>query len=66
MNQSAPTALTTATTACPECAADITFPRRPLAGEVCRCGECSAELEVTSTAPITLALAPEVREDWGE
>lgn len=52
--------------ACPECAADVAFTRRPLAGEVCRCGECSAELEVTSTAPITLALAPEVREDWGE
>lgn len=57
---------TAATTTCPECSAEVTFARRPLAGEVCRCGECSAELEVTSTAPLTLALAPEVREDWGE
>jgi lysine biosynthesis protein LysW len=60
------TSPTAATTTCPECSAEVTFARRPLAGEVCRCGECSAELEVTSTSPLTLALAPEVREDWGE
>ncbi|MFN7337626.1 MAG: lysine biosynthesis protein LysW [Phycisphaerales bacterium] len=51
---------------CPECDAPVGFTRRPLAGEVCRCTQCSAELEVTSISPLTLALAPEVREDWGE
>lgn len=51
---------------CPECDAAVSFARRPLAGEVVRCTDCTAELEVTSTAPITLALAPQVEEDWGE
>lgn len=57
---------TTASTPCPECDAPVAFTRRPLAGEVVRCGGCTAELEVTNTAPIALALAPEVEEDWGE
>jgi len=57
---------TTQTAACPECDAAVSFQRPPLAGEVVRCRDCSAELEVTSTAPLTVALAPEVEEDWGE
>lgn len=56
----------TATSACPECDGAVAFPRRPLAGEVVRCPGCTAELEVTNTEPIALALAPEVQEDWGE
>lgn len=56
----------TTTAACPECDAPIAFDRAPLAGQVTRCPDCSAELEVTATAPITLELAPEVEEDWGE
>lgn len=64
-------AATTPTTAaatceCPECAAAITISRIPMRGEVLRCADCAVELEVTSTAPLTLALAPEVQEDWGE
>lgn len=51
---------------CPECAAEITPQRAPLNGEVVRCQECSAELEVTSTSPLRLELAPTVEEDWGE
>ena len=51
---------------CPECAADVSFPRSPLQGEVVRCRECKAELEVTNTEPVELALAPQVEEDWGE
>jgi len=51
---------------CPECAAGVTFSRAPLNGEVIRCADCGVELEVTSTQPITLTLAPEVEEDWGE
>jgi alpha-aminoadipate carrier protein LysW len=35
-------------------------------GEVLRCADCAVELEVTATTPLTLALAPEVQEDWGE
>lgn len=51
---------------CPECAGSVTFARAPLNGEVVRCGDCGVELEVTNTAPITVTLAPEVEEDWGE
>jgi alpha-aminoadipate carrier protein LysW len=54
------------TAACPECAASVTFTRAPLQGEVIRCRECTAELEVTGTSPIELTLAPQVEEDWGE
>ena len=51
--------------ACPECAAEVSFARRPIAGEVCRYSQCSAELEVTSVVPLTLEVAPEAGEDWG-
>ena len=51
---------------CPECAGGVSFARRPLNGEVVRCGDCGVELEVTSTQPIRIALAPQVQEDWGE
>ena len=30
------------------------------------CPDCGAELEVTATGPVALALAPEAEEDWGE
>jgi alpha-aminoadipate carrier protein LysW len=51
---------------CPECDASIPFDRSPLNGQVVRCSDCGAELEVTGLNPLTLALAPEVEEDWGE
>lgn len=51
---------------CPECAASIALVRAPLRGQVVHCGDCAAELEVTGTDPVTLELAPEVEEDWGE
>jgi alpha-aminoadipate carrier protein LysW len=35
-------------------------------GEIVECPECGAELEVVNNNPVTLALAPEVEEDWGE
>jgi alpha-aminoadipate carrier protein LysW len=57
---------TTITAICPECGAEITFERAPLNGEIVVCPDCSAELEVVSADPITLELAPEVEEDWGE
>lgn len=51
---------------CPECGSTITFARAPRRHELVRCPDCGAELEVTDVSPITLALAPEVEEDWGE
>ena len=51
---------------CPECEAPVVFARLPLSGEIARCSGCGCELEVTSRAPLTLELAPEVEEDWGE
>lgn len=57
---------TVATSSCPECDSSVTFERAPLAGQVVRCATCSGELEVTSVSPLTLELAPEVEEDWGE
>jgi len=57
-------ALFTAT--CPECDAPVGLARQPLNGQIANCTQCSAELEVVNTAPITLELAPEVEEDWGE
>lgn len=61
-----PASPTTTACTCPECEASVPFARRPLQGEVVRCPDCSAELEVTALDPVTLELAPEVQEDWGE
>nr|WP_044200845.1 lysine biosynthesis protein LysW [Oscillochloris trichoides] len=54
------------TATCPECAAEISLPADTLESEIISCPECGAELEVISLTPPTLALAPEVEEDWGE
>jgi alpha-aminoadipate carrier protein LysW len=35
-------------------------------GEIIVCPDCAVELEVMSVDPITIELAPEVEEDWGE
>ncbi|HVC40185.1 MAG TPA: lysine biosynthesis protein LysW [Candidatus Dormibacteraeota bacterium] len=51
---------------CPECSARLPVPAGTVKGEILPCGECLAELEVTGLEPLTLALAPEVEEDWGE
>lgn len=51
---------------CPECAAEFEIPTNTMTGEIVVCPECGAELEVVSLDPPTLALAPEVEEDWGE
>ncbi|TVQ63679.1 MAG: lysine biosynthesis protein LysW [Phycisphaerales bacterium] len=61
----APAVATTAA-ACPECNAEVAFDRAPRRHEIARCRACAAELEVTSTDPLSLELAPEVEEDWGE
>ena len=51
--------------ACPECAAEIELTNIEQ-GEIVPCPDCGAELEVLNTDPVTLGLAPEEGEDWGE
>lgn len=53
-------------TTCPECAAEITLAADTLPGEIIQCPDCGVELEVMSLDPVTLDLAPEEEEDWGE
>lgn len=56
---------TTTTTECPECAATLTL-NNPITGEIIECNDCSQELEIRNTNPLTLEPAPQVAEDWGE
>jgi alpha-aminoadipate carrier protein LysW len=51
---------------CPECDAEVTVGADAVKGEIVPCPDCGAELEVTETKPLALALAPEAEEDWGE
>lgn len=51
---------------CVECGAEIELDALPLVGEIISCPDCGVELEVTSVNPLTVELAPEVEEDWGE
>ena len=51
---------------CVECDAAVQLEDNLEVGEIVTCGECSAELEVTGVEPATVAMAPEVEEDWGE
>ena len=50
---------------CPECAGQIEL-ADVVEGEIVQCGDCGAELEVVSLDPVTLELAPEDDEEWGE
>lgn len=56
---------TVQTLACTECDGQLNA-APTLVGEILDCDDCGAELEVTSLAPLTIALAPEIEEDWGE
>ena len=51
---------------CPECAADVTIAAAAVENEIVPCSDCGAELEITSLDPLTVELAHEVEEDWGE
>jgi alpha-aminoadipate carrier protein LysW len=51
---------------CLECAAELDLAPDVEEGEIVVCPDCGVELEVMSLNPITLELAPEVEEDWGE
>lgn len=51
---------------CVECDGEIEVANNVLVGEIVECPDCGVELEVTSISPLSLELAPEVDEDWGE
>ena len=50
---------------CPECFADVAL-NKVMQNEITQCPGCGAELEITALEPLTLALAPQEEEDWGE
>ena len=51
---------------CPECTAELEILADTEVGEIIVCPDCGVELEVLSLEPISLEMAPEVAEDWGE
>lgn len=51
---------------CLECDAELDLAPDVEEGEIVVCLDCGVELEVIGLDPITLELAPEVEEDWGE
>jgi len=51
---------------CLECGATIELPDDVELAEIVVCPDCGVELEVVSLDPLSLELAPEVEEDWGE
>lgn len=53
------------TAECPECFGEIEL-KDVMQNEIIQCSDCGADLEVTQLEPITLELAPEEEEDWGE
>lgn len=54
------------TQTCPECEGRVQLAEPVRLSEVAQCADCSSELEVVGLDPVTLALAPEIEEDWGE
>jgi len=51
---------------CLECGATIEVESNTIVGEILECPDCGVELEVVGINPVTVELAPEVEEDWGE
>lgn len=51
---------------CPECGSSLELDYDVVEGEIVECEDCGAELEVVSSNPLELDLAPEEEEDWGE
>jgi alpha-aminoadipate carrier protein LysW len=50
---------------CPECFAEVPL-TDVMQNEITQCPGCGAELEIASLSPLTLSLAPQEEEDWGE
>ena len=53
------------TTLCPECEGNLAL-NDVETGEIVVCPDCGVDLEIMELAPLTLALAPQEAEDWGE
>jgi alpha-aminoadipate carrier protein LysW len=51
---------------CMECGAVVLVGEDSIMGEILECAECGVELEVVALSPLTVELAPEIEEDWGE
>ena len=51
---------------CLECGAGLSVGSDLIAGEILECPECGVELEVVQLSPLSIELAPEIEEDWGE
>jgi len=51
---------------CPECGCMIELEDDVMVNEIVECPDCAVELEVVSTDPLEVAVAPEEEEDWGE
>ena len=56
------------TVPCPECAAECSLASNTESGEIVVCGDCGVELEVMAVDgdKVTVEVAPEADEDWGE
>lgn len=54
------------TVECIECAGTVTLGDDLLLGEIVECPDCGVELEVVELDPLSVELAPEIEEDWGE
>ncbi len=53
-------------TECLECGATIELADDVELAEIVVCPDCGVEWEVVSLDPISVELAPEEKEDWGE
>jgi alpha-aminoadipate carrier protein LysW len=51
---------------CLQCAAELDLASDVEMGEIVICPDCGVEWEIMSVDPLTIELAPEVEEDWGE
>jgi alpha-aminoadipate carrier protein LysW len=51
---------------CIECGAELNILADVMMGEILPCPDCGVELEVTNLSPLTVELAPQEMEDWGE
>lgn len=51
---------------CVECEGEVPVTEGVMLGELVACPDCGAELEVVNLNPLTVELAPEIEEDWGE
>ncbi len=58
--------ITANTTTCPVCEATVGIPADAMQNELISCADCGSELEIISLSPLTLDVAPDVEEDWGE